>query len=164
MSALAERVGRIRLMTVSLTAASVLGLLAPLAPTVELLLLARGLQGIAIAGLPALAMAHLSEEVEAGAVGAAMGLYVAGNTVGGLSGRLLSSAVADSAGWRAGLAAVGAVALVCVVVFRLLLPPALAAAGPSRPAGHARAPADAPPATRACSCCAWPGSCSCRAS
>ena len=128
MSALAERVGRVRLMTVALTAAAGLGLLAPLAPTIELLLLVRGLQGVAIAGLPALAMAHLSEEVEAGAVGGAMGLYVAGNTVGGLSGRLISSAVADVAGWRAGLAAVGAVALVCVVVFRLLLPPPLATA------------------------------------
>lgn len=123
MSALAERVGRTRLMTVALTAAAVLGLLAPLAPSIDLLLVARGLQGVAIAGLPALAMAHLSEEVRPGAVGGAMGLYVAGNTVGGLSGRLLSSAVADVAGWRAGLAAVGVLALACVVAFYLLLPP-----------------------------------------
>lgn len=129
MSALAERLGRVRLMTLALTAAAGLGLLAPLAPTVELLLLARALQGIAIAGLPALAMAHLSEEVESGAVGGAMGLYVAGNTVGGLSGRLLSSAVADQLGWRAGLAAVGAVALLCVVAFRVLLPPSIAPSG-----------------------------------
>ena len=140
MSALAERFGRTRLMTVALTAAALLGLLAPLAPTIELLLLARALQGVAIAGLPALAMAHLSEEVEPGAVGGAMGLYVAGNTVGGLSGRLLSSAVADLAGWRAGLAAVGAVALVCVVAFHLLLPPPTAPSSSSREgAGRMRA-------------------------
>ncbi len=123
MSVLADRVGRTRLMTVALTAAAVLGILAPLAPTIEVLLLVRGLQGVVIAGLPALAMAHLSEEVEPSAVGGAMGLYIAGNTVGGLSGRLLSSSVADVAGWRAGLTAVGAVALVCVVLFYLLLPP-----------------------------------------
>ena len=133
MSVLAERVGRTRLMTVALTAAAVLGLLAPLAPTVELLLLVRGLQGVAIAGLPALAMAHLSEEVEPDAVGGAMGLYIAGNTVGGLSGRLLSSAVADVAGWRAGLAAVGAVALACVVAFHLLLPPPTASPSTTGP-------------------------------
>lgn len=123
MSALADRVGRTRLMTVALTAAAVLGLLAPLAPSFEVLLVVRALQGVAIAGLPALAMAHLSEEVRPGAVGGAMGLYVAGNTLGGLSGRLLSSAVADVAGWRAGLAAVAVLALLCVVAFRLLLPP-----------------------------------------
>lgn len=123
MSAIAERVGRTRLMTVALATAAVLGILAPLAPTIELLLVVRGLQGVAIAGLPALAMAHVSEEVTPDAVGGAMGLFVAGNTVGGLSGRLLSSAVADVAGWRAGLAAVGVLALACVVAFRLLLPP-----------------------------------------
>lgn len=123
MSALAERVGRTRLMTVALTAAAVLGLIAPLAPSVELLLAVRALQGVAIAGLPALAMAHVSEQVQPGAVGAAMGLYVAGNTMGGLSGRLLSSTVADVAGWRAGMGAVGVLALACVVAFRLLLPP-----------------------------------------
>jgi YNFM family putative membrane transporter len=123
MSALADRVGRTRLMTVALTAAAVLGLLAPLAPSIEVLLVVRALQGVAIAGLPALAMAHLSEEVQRGAVGGAMGLYVAGNTIGGLSGRLLSSAVADVAGWRAGFAAVGVLALLCVVAFRALLPP-----------------------------------------
>ena len=128
MSALAARVGRTRLMTVALTTAALLGLLAPLAPTVELLVLVRAVQGVAIAGLPALAMAHLSEEVQPGAVGGAMGLYVAGNTMGGLSGRLLSSAVADVAGWRAGLAAVGLLALVCVAAFRLLLPPPTAVA------------------------------------
>ncbi len=139
MSVLADRVGRTRLMTVSLTAAAVLGLLAPLAPTIELLLLMRGLQGVAIAGLPALAMAHLSEEVVPGAVGGAMGLYVAGNTIGGLSGRLVSSAVADVAGWRVGLAAVGVIALLCVVAFRLLLPPPTAeptTTGPGLMLGH----------------------------
>jgi YNFM family putative membrane transporter len=138
MSALAERVGRTRLMTVALTAAALLGLLAPLAPTIELLVLVRGLQGVAIAGLPALAMAHLSEEVEPGAVGGAMGLYVAGNTMGGLSGRLLASAVADVGGWRAGLAAVGVLALACVIAFRLLLPPPTAVPEPNAP-GVARA-------------------------
>lgn len=131
MSALADRVGRIRLMTVSLTVAALLGLVAPLAPSIEVLLLVRGLQGVAIAGLPALAMAHLSQEVRSGGVGGAMGLYVAGNTIGGLSGRLLSSTVADVAGWRAGLAAVGALALLCVIAFRVLLPAPTATAPPT---------------------------------
>ena len=135
MSALADRVGRTRLMTVALTTAAVLGLLAPLAPSVEVLLLVRGLQGIAIAGLPALAMAHLSEEVRPSAVGVAMGLYVAGNTVGGLSGRVLASTLAELGGWRAGLAAAGVLGLLCVVAFSLLLPPptAVPAAGAEGP-------------------------------
>lgn len=141
MSYLAERVGRTRLMTCALVGAAVLGLLAPLSPSVEVLLLVRGAQGVAIAGLPALAMAHLSEQVRRSAVGVAMGLYVAGNTVGGMSGRLVASGVADVAGWRAGLAAVGCLALLCAVAFRLLLPPLTALpAAPLTPAsfGHLR--------------------------
>lgn len=73
-------------------------------------------------------MTHLSDEVRPSAVGIAMGLYVAGNTVGGLSGRVLSSVVADIGGWRAGLAAVGGLALVCALAFHLLLPPPTAPA------------------------------------
>jgi MFS transporter, YNFM family, putative membrane transport protein len=139
MSYLADRVGRTRLMTVSLLVAAVLGLLAPLAPSIGLLLAVRAVQGVAIAGLPALAMAHVSEEVRPSAVGVAMGLFVAGNTVGGLSGRVLASTVADAGGWRAGLAAVGALALLCVLAFRVLLPQPTAGTAPAQPAdalGH----------------------------
>jgi YNFM family putative membrane transporter len=117
-----DRWGRVRVMTVSLTAATVLGLLVPLAPSFAVLLALRLLQGVAMAGLPALAMAHLTDEVHPGAVGRAMGLYIAGNTVGGLSGRLLASAVADLAGWRWGMAAAAFLGVVCTVAFRLLLP------------------------------------------
>lgn len=134
MSSLAHRWGRTRVMTVALFVAAVLGLLAPLSPSFSVLLAVRALQGVAIAGLPALAMAHVSEEVHPSAVGAAMGLFIAGNTVGGLSGRLIASVVADFAGWRAGFAAVGVLAMACVVAFRLLLPaPAARPADP--PAG-----------------------------
>jgi YNFM family putative membrane transporter len=119
-------------MTMSLIVATALGLLVPLAPSFAVLLVLRLLQGVAMAGLPALAMAHLSDEVHPGAVGRAMGLYIAGNTVGGLSGRLLASAVADLAGWRWGMAAVAFLAVLCTVAFRLLLPASRAA--PPQPA------------------------------
>lgn len=140
-SALASRWGRTRVMTVALVVAAVLGLLLPLAPSFPVLLAIRGLQGVAIAGLPALAMAHVSEEVHPAAVGSAMGLFVAGNTVGGLSGRVLASTVSDLAGWRAGFAVVGVLALACVLAFRLLIPPPTAPVAPVPPrlvVGHLR--------------------------
>lgn len=132
-TALADRWGRVRVMTLSLALAVALGLLAPLAPTFPALLAVRLAQGVAMAGIPALAMAHLTDEVHVGDVGRAMGLYIAGNTVGGLSGRLVASAVADVAGWRWGLAAVGVLAVACAVAFRLLLPPPRAAQPPAAP-------------------------------
>lgn len=91
----------------------------------------RGLQGIALAALPALSMAHVTHEVAPRHLGGAVGLLIAGNTLGGLSGRLVASWVAELGGWRAGLAAVGVVSVLATVAFRLLLPPATA---PTRPA------------------------------
>lgn len=115
-----------RVMTISLAAAALLGLVAPLAPTFELLIAVRLLQGLALAGLPAIAMAHLSQEVHPQAIGSAMGVLIAGNTIGGLSGRLIASLLADIAGWRAAMALVGVLSVGCLVAFRLLLPAPLA--------------------------------------
>lgn len=126
LSALTESWGRARVMTWALAASAVLALLAPLAPTFETLVLVRGLQGIALAALPALSMAHVTHEVAPRHLGGAVGLLIAGNTLGGLSGRLVASWVAELGGWRAGLAAVGVVSVLATVAFRLLLPPATA--------------------------------------
>ncbi|MFG3284915.1 MFS transporter [Streptomyces sp. NPDC048111] len=124
LSALSERFGRARMMTVSLAVAVAVGLLVPFAPNVGWLVALRAVQGAAIAGLPASAMAYLAEEVKPKALVAAIGLFVAGNSIGGMSGRILTGWVAQAWGWRAALLAVGALAAVCAVVFRLLLPKA----------------------------------------
>jgi YNFM family putative membrane transporter len=121
-SALAQSRGRKRVLTASMTAAAVLGLVAPLAPDFGVLLVVRTLQGVAMAGVPALAMAHLAQEVDPRSLGRAMGILIAGNTFGGLSGRLLANVVADVAGWRWALAAVGLASLGCLLAFRALLP------------------------------------------
>ncbi|MFE4495194.1 MFS transporter [Streptomyces niveus] len=122
LSALSERFGRRTLMTLSLTVAVVVGLLVPLAPNLEWLIALRAVQGAALAGLPASAMAYLAEEVRPKALVGAIGLFVAGNSIGGMSGRVLAGWVSQLWGWRAGLAAIGLLALVCAVVFRVLLP------------------------------------------
>ena len=63
-SSLSEVRGRREVMTVSVLAAAVLGLVAPLAPSLPVLIGIRVLQGFALAGVPATAMAYLAEEVE----------------------------------------------------------------------------------------------------
>ncbi|WP_405795380.1 MFS transporter [Streptomyces sp. NBC_01506] len=124
LSALSERFGRRTLMTVSLTVAVVVGLLVPFAPNLEWLIALRAVQGAALAGLPASAMAYLAEEVRPKALVGAIGLFVAGNSIGGMSGRVVAGWISQLWGWRAALAAVGLIALVCAVVFRVLLPKA----------------------------------------
>ena len=55
----------------------------------------RALAGLALSGLPAVAMAYLGDEMDAEAIGLAMGLYIAGSTLGGMSGRLVVAALSD---------------------------------------------------------------------
>ncbi|WP_042383276.1 MFS transporter [Streptacidiphilus melanogenes] len=121
-SALSERFGRTRIMSVAVFAAVAIALVLPFTGDLTTLIALRGLQGVALAGLPATAMAFLAEEVHPSALPSAMGLYVAGNSIGGMSGRLLSGVVAGAYGWRAGLAAVAVASLLCAVAFRVLIP------------------------------------------
>jgi YNFM family putative membrane transporter len=138
-SALSERYGRTAVMTGSVFAAVALALVIPLSPDLTVLTSLRALQGVALAGLPATAMAYLAEEVHPTALASAMGLYVAGNSIGGMSGRLISGIVAGSFGWRWGLASVAVLSLLCAVAFRLLIPAARNfRAGPINPAALLR--------------------------
>lgn len=122
LSALSERYGRRAVMTVSLTVAVAVGLLVPFSPSVEVLIALRAVQGAALAGLPASAMAFLAEEVRPKALVAAIGMFVAGNSIGGMSGRIVTGWVAQAWGWRAAVGVVGVMALLCAVAFRVLLP------------------------------------------
>lgn len=122
MSALSERFGRRQMMTASLTVAVVVGLFVPFAPSLGWLIALRAVQGAALAGLPASAMAYLAEEVRPKALVAAIGLFVAGNSIGGMSGRILTGWVAQLWGWRAALGSVGVLAVACAVVFHLMIP------------------------------------------
>lgn len=122
MSALSERFGRRQMMTASLVVAVTVGLFVPFAPSLGWLIALRALQGAALAGLPASAMAYLAEEVRPKALVAAIGLFVAGNSIGGMSGRVLTGWVAQAWGWRAALGAVGLLAVACAVVFHFMIP------------------------------------------
>ena len=120
---LSERVGRTRLIHVSLIASGVVALVCALAPTWHVLLGLRLLQGFTLAGLPAVATAYLREELHPSTHARAAGLYIGGTALGGMVGRLVTGPIGELAGWRAALAAAAAIGLGCALVVRLLLPP-----------------------------------------
>jgi len=120
---LSDRVGRRPLMVAAMFAAGALTLAAALVPGWPMLLALRLLTGVALAGVPAVAMAYVSEEVDTASVGAAMGLYIAGSAIGGMGGRLVASLVADLAGWHWALGSVGLAGLAMAEAFRRLAPP-----------------------------------------
>ena len=117
-----QAVPRKRAMALSLFASAVLGTVAAAAPDWHSLLALRALQGLAMGGVPALAMAYLAEEVEPGTLGFAMGLYIGGSAFGGLSGRVITGLVSDHYGWRAALGTLGLLGVVAAALFVWLLP------------------------------------------
>jgi MFS transporter, YNFM family, putative membrane transport protein len=115
--------GRKSVMTVSLLSSAVLVLLTALAPDWHMLLILRALLGLTLSGLPAVAMTYLSEEMHPESIGLGMGLYISGNAIGGMAGRLIAGVLAEFIGWRGGVATVGAIGLVAGLVFWRSLPP-----------------------------------------
>jgi MFS transporter, YNFM family, putative membrane transport protein len=117
-----DRRGRTGILHASLAGAAVLAVLIALAPAWWVLLGLRGLQGFALAGLPAVAVAYLREELHPAVSSRIVGLYVSGTAIGGLTGRVLSGFLTEIGGWRAALGGVAALAVGCAVAVRVLLP------------------------------------------
>ncbi len=120
--ALAESWGRKPVMAAALGLASLLGLASVLVDSWQLLLALRALLGLALSGLPALAMAYVGEEFEPESLPAAMGLYIGGTALGGMLGRLLSGLLSDLGGWQLALGGIASLGLLALVLFVWLLP------------------------------------------
>lgn len=121
-SILSERFGRNRVLIISAIAASLIGLTLPLAQTIHQLIALRLLHGAFIAGTPAVAMAWLAEELDHRFLARAMGVYVAGNSVGGLTGRLLPSMLLEVTDWRVAIFCASLLALGFAIIVALTLP------------------------------------------
>ncbi|MGN7949621.1 MFS transporter [Microbacterium sp. 22215] len=123
-SMVADRIGRVQAMAIGVLTATALGLFAPLSSGLEMLLSFRLLEGVALGAVPAVALAYLSEEVSPRNAAAAAGSYIAGTTVGGLLGRIVSGIVGEQTGWREGMWTVAGVCALAAVLFLWLTPKA----------------------------------------
>lgn len=120
--AVSDSLGRKGVMVASLLASGTLGIIGALSPGWHALLAVRALEGVALAGLPAVAMAYIGEEVEARSSGMMMGLYIGGTALGGMCGRVVTALVADVANWRVAMAAVGVLGLAAAAGLWSVLP------------------------------------------
>lgn len=123
---LSDRIGRPEAMRVAAVASAVLAVVVPWLPGFELLVAGRFVQGAALGGIPALAIALVHDWSLPARAGALAGSYVAATSVGGLVGRLVSVPVAQQLGWRLGLVAVGACLTAVMALLVVLLPPGTA--------------------------------------
>lgn len=110
-------------MVTALFSAALCTLVSAVVPSWTAILIMRGLVGLSLSGLAAVGMAYLSEEIHPKHIGLAMGLYIGGNAIGGMSGRLISGVLVDFTSWHVAVLAIGAIALAAAILFTRFLPP-----------------------------------------
>lgn len=120
---LSDRIGRLTAMKASMATATLFGIAGTVVPGFDGILVLRVLEGLAIGGVPTLAIAYLHEEVRPSAAAVAAAVYVSGTSIGGLAGRLVAAPISERLGWRVGPAVVLGMALAATVVFALIAPP-----------------------------------------
>jgi predicted MFS family arabinose efflux permease len=104
---LAERVGRRRVMIGSVALLTLPILLSATAASLNAIIAWRFVQGLIMPGIIAVTMAYISEEWADGGAASVMAAYVAGNVLGGVTGRFVSGLVAAHFGWRMAFIALG---------------------------------------------------------
>lgn len=120
---LSDALGRKNIMVITLTGVTLTTLGLSFVEAYPSLLALRALQGFFLAGLPAIAVAYLGDEYSPNAMAVAVGLYISGNTLGGIGGRLIGGFVGEWFGPSMAFTVMALISFVCLVTFFLLLPP-----------------------------------------
>jgi YNFM family putative membrane transporter len=117
-----DRVGRTGFIHFSLIGSVIPFFLIPLSDSFLILLLLRFVQGFALAGLPAAAIAYLNEEIDRRSAGIATALYISNNAIGGMAGRVMTGYIADTYSWETAFYFFGILGLIIAILVFLLLP------------------------------------------
>jgi len=120
--ALADVLGRQRLITVAAFAIVVPTLVMAFASTVPQLVVLRFVLGLLLPPIFTVAVAYVGDEWPPADVARITGLFVSGSSVGGFCGRFATGAVADLIGWRASFAAVALMTLAGAIIVTVALP------------------------------------------
>ena len=119
---ISDRFGRKPIMVGALCAAAILLMLSAILPYWVFFLASRVLIGLAVSGVAAVAMTYIGEEIAEKDVGLAMGLYISGTAIGGMSGRLIAGILVDFITWQSATFMIGLLNLAIALSFYYLLP------------------------------------------
>jgi len=120
--ALADVLGRKRLITAAAFAIVVPTLIMALATSVPQLVFWRFVQGLLLPPIFTVAVAYVGDEWPPADVPRVAGLFISGSSVGGFCGRFVTGAVADLLGWRVSFAAVALLTLAGGLIVTIALP------------------------------------------
>ncbi|WP_136680506.1 MFS transporter [Neptunomonas sp. XY-337] len=119
---LSDVVGRKSVMVTSMVGAVLTTFLLSYVSNYDQLLLLRALQGFCLGGLPAIAVAYMGDEFRNKAMVLAVGLYISGNSLGGIGGRLIGGLAAQWLGWEHVFGVMAVMSLALLAIFVWLLP------------------------------------------
>lgn len=120
---ISDTLGRKPVMLFSMVATGLLMVALAFAPDWTSLLAMRALMGLVLGGITAINLTYLTEEIATRSLGRAVGLVLAGNSVGGMLARIAVGVAADHMDWRWPVAAVGGLSLLAAGMLWLWLPP-----------------------------------------
>jgi len=120
--ALADVVGRKRVITTAMLAVVIPMALIALATSLESMIVWRFLQGLLLPPIFAVAIAYVGDEWPTAEVPAVAGVYITGASIGGFAGRFVPGVLADLVGWRSGFLTLAVMSLAGAVVVAALLP------------------------------------------
>lgn len=117
-----DRVGRVSVMKLGLFGSLIPLIFIPMVDSFILFLILRVIEGFFLAGIPAAAIAYLSEEVDKKSLGMAVSFYIASNALGGMGGRVFIGYLTDIFEWRTAFYFLGSISVIIIGLFFLLLP------------------------------------------
>jgi predicted MFS family arabinose efflux permease len=120
--AVADVLGRKRVITAAMLAVVVPMAGAALAPDVNALIVWRFIQGLLLPPIFAVTVAYIGDEWPAAEVPGVAGIYIAGSSLGGFCGRFIPGVLDDLIGWRGGFLALAALSLASALIVAWLLP------------------------------------------
>lgn len=118
----ADSYSRKKLMIFSLLSSAVLTIVSSWVQSLPLLITIGVIKGFVISGVSSVALAYLTEEVELSVVALAISMYLSGNTIGGMSGRILATIIAGELGWRNAVLIIGIESLLLGLLFWKFFP------------------------------------------
>lgn len=120
--ALADVLGRKRIIVTAMTVLSIPTFLIAMAPNVDAMTFWRFVQGLLLPPIFATTIAYVGDEWPPSEVAAAAGLYTAGASLGGFSGRFVTGVLADLFGWRTSYVLLAVFSLAAAFAIVAMLP------------------------------------------
>ncbi|WP_434998399.1 MFS transporter [Vibrio scophthalmi] len=117
-----ERFGRRNVMLFGLLVLPVISLAMLFTDSLIGLVLLRAVMGIALAAFASVAVAYMVEELSPKAFSQAIGTYIAANSLGGISGRILGGMLTEHLGWQSAVITMAILTIIGAFIVIGLLP------------------------------------------